>query len=77
MRIFGHPIEDALIGWCICDLIYPVRFSDDEAVVPGAGQLLVLKTFDQTLQAVLQLVNCRIQTLKITVGDLLGGRKCV
>src|SRR6516162_1292869 len=33
----------ALIGWCIYDLVYSVRFSDDEAFVPGAGQPLVLK----------------------------------
>ena len=66
----------ALIGWCIFDLIYLVRFSDDEAVVPGAGQPLVLKSFDLTLQAVLQLESCRVQTLKITVGDLLLMTRC-
>src|SRR5215471_1948893 len=59
----------------MCDFIQFIRLPDDEAVVPVAGQFLVLKTFNETLQAVFQLVSCCIQTLQISIRDLLGGGK--
>ena len=49
--------SDALVWLCFFDFRYSVRFSDDEAVVPGTRQFLALKTFNQTLQTVLQLVS--------------------
>jgi hypothetical protein len=41
----------------ICDLISHVRFSDNEAVVPCVGQLLLLETLDQTLQTVYKVIK--------------------
>src|SRR6516225_5277183 len=47
------------------NLICSVRFSDDEAVVPGTGQFLALKTFNQTLQAFLRTFHKSLRNMRL------------